>query len=453
MANIKVLFWFDTEDYITEEDDEALLGLLNLLDIRNIKGIFKIVGEKARVLEEHNRRDILGKLSRHEVGYHTDYHSVHPTVSEFLESFGFKSGAEEFEKRERSGLEDLTRITGMLSKCYGQPGYSWAPQAFPALKKWNVPIYLDVHDQVTLNSNPFWYGGLLNFTDLKGVMRMELEEGGLDEAKERFDRLYDELSGEKVGFVSIYYHPCEFSCTEFWDGLNFGNGRNTPRNQWRPAPLRAEGEMEHYLNMLGKFLDYTLSKENVEYITSTQALSLESSNQTSLQARDVQTLAGEVGNKLNFKVYNNFSLSAAELHSVFCRYLLGQELKAEFLYGPENEVSSDSAHSFQVADIKKAVSVAYPKVFDFGQLPDYFMVANHRVNPVDLTCTMAKIIAEGLNDNDSVEIVRGTLQTKEHAKDMPLWGPKWVIFPKELKVPNIVEMSKLQTWTLKPAIF
>jgi hypothetical protein len=453
MANLKVLLWFDTEDYITREADDALLGLLNVLDKRGIPGIFKIVGEKARVLEARGRTDILNKLKRHEVGFHTNDHSIHPTVSEYAEPFGFQAGAAEFARREGCGLEDLTRITAMKSKSYGQAGYSWAPQAYPVLKKWDIPVYLDVHDQVTLNKQPFWYGGLLHLTDIPGIMRMDLKENGYEEGVKKYDRLYAQMAEQPIGLVSIYYHPCEFSCTEFWDGVNFRRGQNTPREQWKPAALRPPGEMEYYLDMLGRFIDYTLSQPGVEYITAEQVLSMESSDSRPLEAGDIIQLAKGTAEELTYTIYNNHSLSASDLHSLFCRYLLGQELKPELIYGPENEAKSDPVEVIQVSDLKKAIAAEYPQVLGFKQLPDTFQVGGHRISPLDLTCTMAQVIANGLGDGDSVKVSRGVLKAKAHAKDNEYWGPKWSPFPQDLRVPNLIRMSKLQTWTLKPAIF
>ena len=161
MADIKVLFWFDVEDYINPESEEALLGLLELLDKRGITGIFKLVGEKARVLARHGRSDILDRLERHEIGYHTDWHSVHPVVTEYLEPLGFREGAEAFERIEGGGFRDVQRITGRAAGCYGQPGLAWAPQPYAALNRWGVRAYLDSHDQIALEGRPFWYGGLL----------------------------------------------------------------------------------------------------------------------------------------------------------------------------------------------------------------------------------------------------------------------------------------------------
>ncbi|RAP76557.1 hypothetical protein [Paenibacillus montanisoli] len=453
MTAIHVMLWFDTEDYITHEAEDALLGLLTMLNSRKIKGIFKIVGEKARKLERNTRADILKQLMPHEIGYHTNFHSLHPTVSEYSEKFGFAEGAQEFEWREREGLDDVTRITGMTSKCYGQPGYSWAPQSFPALRKWGIPVYLDVHDQITLDNKPFWYGGMLNLTDIKGIMRMELTKNGLQEGIREFDRMYDMLMQENGGFISIYYHPCEFACTGFWDGVNYNHGQNTPRDQWQPAPLRQAGEMEAYIEMLGSFLDYTLSKPNVAYITSEEALHMEKSNRTALEASDVRALAAATSHDLTYQVYNGYSLSASDLHSLFCKYLLGEDLVPELIYGPEHEVESDRSVNVDVSAIIKAISVEYPRVLAYKQLPDYFTVAGFRINPVDLTCTLASIISKELNDVDRVEMIAGALKPKMHARTDECWGPKWSPFPQDLKVPNLVRQSQLQTWTLKPAIF
>ena len=57
---VKVFLWFDTEDYILPEADDALLRISEFLKNEGVKGTFKFVGEKARVLEKtgpnrHNR--------------------------------------------------------------------------------------------------------------------------------------------------------------------------------------------------------------------------------------------------------------------------------------------------------------------------------------------------------------------------------------------------------------
>ncbi|GMA60223.1 hypothetical protein [Alicyclobacillus fastidiosus] len=187
LKTVNMLLWFDVEDYITQESDDALYGLLELLDSLSIKGTFKLVGEKVRRLKENERDDIFARLNGHGIGFHTDLHSYHPTVSEYLEAYGFRDGAHQFEATELPGLQALKASVSRAATCYGQAGYSWAPQPLPTLRHWGLPVYLDCHDQVRLNGVPFWYGGLLNLTDIAATMRMELEEDGLDKAIQTFD--------------------------------------------------------------------------------------------------------------------------------------------------------------------------------------------------------------------------------------------------------------------------
>src|SRR5262245_62552589 len=81
---IYVVLWFDTEDYIEPAADDAALRIANDLTAEGVKATFKIVGEKARVLEKRGRRDVIGALKRHAIGYHSNWHSVHPAPAEYL---------------------------------------------------------------------------------------------------------------------------------------------------------------------------------------------------------------------------------------------------------------------------------------------------------------------------------------------------------------------------------
>ena len=140
---VYVVLWFDTEDYILPQSDDAAKRIAEFLTRQGIQATFKVVGEKGRTLERRGRQDVIQALSRHEIGYHANTHSQHPTPAEYESRLDWEVGSEEFTRRERPGFEDLRRIFGRAPACYGQPGSSWAPQAFPALKGWGVKVYLD----------------------------------------------------------------------------------------------------------------------------------------------------------------------------------------------------------------------------------------------------------------------------------------------------------------------
>jgi peptidoglycan/xylan/chitin deacetylase (PgdA/CDA1 family) len=166
-ARAYVILWFDTEDYILPQSDDAAKRVAAFLTEQGIRATFKVVGEKARALERRGRRDVIGALAQHEIGYRSDTHSQHPTVAEYEAGLDWQDGIEEFDRRERRGYDDVRRIFGQAPSCYGQPGASWAPQSYPALREWGVRVYLDDGRQVGLNVEPFWYGVLLNLFNLR----------------------------------------------------------------------------------------------------------------------------------------------------------------------------------------------------------------------------------------------------------------------------------------------
>ena len=238
-ANVNVILWFDTEDYLLPADDDATKRLAEMLTQRGIRATFKLVGEKARVLERRGRRDVIAALKKHDIGYHANFHSVHPAPSEYLADCGLLDGIAEFARREGGGAADVRRILGVKTlACYGQPGSSWASQTIAALKEigvapHGVPCYVDEGTHIGLNEQPFWYENALVVYHMgQNYTRMDLHDpAAVEPAKQKVSAIADRLRGQGGGLISIFYHPCEWVHKEFWDGVNFRRGANPPRKQ------------------------------------------------------------------------------------------------------------------------------------------------------------------------------------------------------------------------------
>src|SRR5215831_4015227 len=164
---IYVILWFDTEDYVLPASDDAALHVADFLTKEGVRATFKVVGEKARTLERRERKDVIAALRKHEIGYHSNYHSVQPSPAMYLSALGWDEGVAEFDRRERPGYDDVKRIFGQAPSCYGQPGSSWGPQSYGAMKKWGMPVYLDAGNHVGLDGKPHYYGGVLTLYHLK----------------------------------------------------------------------------------------------------------------------------------------------------------------------------------------------------------------------------------------------------------------------------------------------
>src|SRR2546430_5599551 len=273
--SVHVILWFDTEDYLLPADDDATKRLAEMLAERNIRATFKLVGEKARVLEQRGRRDVILALRKHDIGYHANFHSVHPTPSEYLADCGWVDGVAEFVRREGAGAADVRRILGVETlACYGQPGSSWGSQTIGALKEIGVAprgvaCYVDEGTHVGLNEQPFWYAGALVVYHMgRNYTRMDLHDpAAVEPAKQKVSAIADRLRGRGGGLISIFYHPCEWVHKEFWDGVNFRRGSNPPRERWKPPPQRPAGETEAAFRRFAEYIDHILAIPGVRFVT------------------------------------------------------------------------------------------------------------------------------------------------------------------------------------------
>ncbi|MCW5977671.1 MAG: hypothetical protein KIT09_06320 [Bryobacteraceae bacterium] len=216
---VYVTVWFDTEDFIDPRSDDAAKEIAERLRALGVRATFKVVGEKARFLERNGRRDVIEALRFHDIGYHTNYHSVPPAPAEYLETMDLAEGAAEFYAREAGGVRDLVRIFGQRPSCYGQPGNSFAPHVYHALERLGIGLYFDAFTQVRIDDQPFWYEGILTMASHDAfTVRAEPDAPpGIAEARQAVDAEWAKLQQRGGGFLSIYYHPTEFVNAEFWE--------------------------------------------------------------------------------------------------------------------------------------------------------------------------------------------------------------------------------------------
>jgi len=273
---VYVTLWLDTEDYILPQSDDAAKRLAVMLTRLGVKATFKVVGEKARTLERRGRQDVIAALKEHEIGYHSDTHSQQPTSAVYLQHTGWEDGAAEFYRREMPGVRDLERIFGVTPACYGQPGASWAAQTFPALKRMGIGMYLDGGEHLGLDDQPFYFCGMLNVFKMRSnQVRMALSGGpSLAEGKTRFQAAYDRLRAQGGGTLSIYYHPCEWVHTEFWDGLNFSRGANPPRSEWKLPGTRAAAETEKAFGDFEEYVTFIKTQPGARFVTAGELMKL-----------------------------------------------------------------------------------------------------------------------------------------------------------------------------------
>ncbi|MFB6135126.1 MAG: hypothetical protein ABEJ04_00015, partial [Halobacteriaceae archaeon] len=235
---------FDVEDPVTPESDDVAKWLAETLTEEDVEATFFVTGAKARALEERGRDDVVAALARHDVGFHSDTHSVHPTVSEYLEDAGWEEGVAEVRRRELDGLADVERVFGTDARAFGLTGGSYAPQVGTALAASGLAFAYSPFSLPT--AEVYRYAGALTF----GSHTRGFDEtyADTDAFEERLDWLADHLesrAAEGADWVGVFgAHPTTVRATEFWDGVNFADGANPPREEREAPPLRPESAME-----------------------------------------------------------------------------------------------------------------------------------------------------------------------------------------------------------------
>lgn len=459
---VYVTFWFDTEDFILPQADDAAKRLAEMFTARNVQATFKIVGEKARVLEERGRDDVILALAKNDIAYHSTWHSVHPTPSEYCRDLGWHEGVAEFTRREGVGLDTLKRVFGVNASCYGQPGGSWTPQSYGALRAFGIPLYLDETSHVNVKNRPFWYCGTLNILRLGDcVLRTGWTDGEVKEACNKFDRAHASLIREGGGIVSIYYHPCEFVHQQFWDGVNFAHGANPPRSEWKLPPLKSPEEREQAFRAFETFLDHIVRHANVRLVTAREIPSLYPDRVYShpFTAKDVRAIAEAFQKQLSYVEMPTRIVSAGEGLLALSQFVAGidgnskpQKVTVEFAYGPASRPQRFTTEgSFSWEAIHEAAKELAEVSQRRKQLPSLVWVAGEPVRLEDFAITLASIVASE-KYTGQIPLQHGDLYSAKYvADDSPgLWG--WVVFPDGFTAPAMMELAKLQAWTIKPAM-
>jgi Polysaccharide deacetylase len=470
-APVYVTLWFDTEDYILPQDDDATKRLAELLTSLGVRATFKVVGEKARVLEARRRTDVIAALKRHDIGYHSNTHSQQPTIAVYLQNAGWEDGRAEFYRRESQGARDVERILGVKPVAYGQPGSAWAPQTYPALRDMGIGMYLDEADHVGIDDQPFYFGGMLNVFKMRSnLARMNLSGGtSLADGTARFTKTYEALRAKGGGTISIYYHPNEWVHTEFWDGVNFRRGANPPREAWKLPGTRPAAETEQAFSDFEQYVRFMKGLPDVRFVTATELMTIyRDQAMTRDFARDeLIRLARVVEDEITFQRLDGYSVSAADMFALLTatmaefgqRNQLPSQSRIKQLDGPSRTYAQSNggtqSSSFQWRAFADATRDAWEFCKTAGRMPDEIWVGSESLSPADYLAMLAHAFGEvATTGRAPVAVVRraGRFTADRYvAEDSPaLWG--WIIFPEGFRAPRIMELARLQAWTLKPAI-
>ncbi|MBN2265486.1 MAG: hypothetical protein JW775_06705, partial [Candidatus Aminicenantes bacterium] len=459
-----VVVTFDTEDYISpasEGIDDIPKWLAETMTEEGVTGTFFVIGEKARSLEARGRRDVIAAMARHDIGSHTDRGSIHPTVTEQLEQAGWDEGVRLMLEQESAGIRELERIFGVPVTMLARHGGSYGPQLVAALGRLGAgyqisPARLPGHDVV-------WFCNALNFS---------AQYSGFDDAYFRddlFEPVFEKLRADLPGLAQTSQvlalfagHPTKIRAEEFWD-LNFYGGKNTPQTEWVRPRLRPRETMAPARANFRRMMRWLKGRDDIEITTYRALMKVYARQKGTITREEMRDWAratlerGSLAPTADFSPAEAWAGLAGAIAGFGRDGKLPASLPAVRPFGPAEMPPAEPGPGRISLDGAIALAAdAAEHVARTGMLPSALESAGGPIG----TGSLAALFAAVYLDLDAGEPGReyGVApfepypSTHERRIVDTVEGYKaWPVHRPDLDLSRVVELTKLQLWTLKPA--
>jgi hypothetical protein len=260
---------------------------------------------------------------------------------------------------------------------------------------------------------------------------------------------------------------------EFWDGVNFRRGANPPREQWKPPPQRPPEETEAAFGRFAEYIDHIRSIPGVRFVTAGDLPELYPDSVRTKGATEVDLneiaarLAGGISGA-DFQIIGGRAYSVADQFELLAMFVGDTidgrpprfPLRLKGLLGPDAPPPS-SPHPDHLGWF--AFRDATRDMLDFiktsQRVPARVFIGADAVPPADFLVALASAyefhrrngkmpMQEGVTPGQNLEL----LPAQHVAKDTPDLFGGWIIHKEGFRAPKILDVARLQAWTLKPAV-
>jgi hypothetical protein len=458
---------FDVEDYTTpasEGIDDIPLWLAETMTEVGVKGTFFVIGEKARSLDLRGRSDVIAAMAQHDIGSHTSRGSIHPTVTEQLESAGWDDGVALMREQEAEGIADLERIYGVPVSTLARHGGSYGPQLLAALGDMGAGY---VYSPVSLpGHNATWFCNALNFHGEYGgfdntYFRDELFEPVFDSLKLAFDDAITDID-----VLNIFAcHPCKVRTIQFWD-FNYYYGANPDSADWQTPEMRPLESMETARENFRRLMAFLKEREDggdIRIVGYQELMEMYSDQPAEMRRNVLEEAARRVISEQRAVIHDRFS--PADIFTALASSI-GEHATTGRLPGSVERISPLGPMQFPVENpeaervsAEQAITLAEQAVeyiASEGNMPAWLTINKARVGAGSLLELFARLYVDlaagGVGESYQPAPFEGWPKEHDELVVERVEGYKnWVVHREDLDMSKIVEFTRLQLWTLKPA--
>jgi hypothetical protein len=488
-----VFLCFDTEDPINPESDDALLQLARLYEDAGLQACFFLVAEKARILRERGRKDVVDALQNHEIDYHGNYWFEYPELAlVYGNEDRWSDAVGKARTYETPGLCEIAEITGRFPVATVQHQNNHSPATTHALQQAGVRVW-----NGGLGGELDGIGWVMNLLTLGRKMRSVSSQGSWGEFQidpdepqrlpepmnageelRRFQQQFDaqlELGHSHIGILG---HPTCWAMAEWWGWYEWSlpfrgeqgkrSGAYPHGRRWERGQVRTAVDREAHFRWTADAARWLAARQDIQVVTFAEALAAhsEASGQWLSEAQ-VRDMAQRIDGRFReTKTFDWIEAGSTTLSAADALYVLAQNVESMLrdgcrpaqvqirrTIGPVEALFCPTGHTtFRRSDLLLAARQAVHYVNKHGKLPH--AVRSHAVDcgPGELLIALAQALAgERLPDKFIIEPTDGV---PECAKQ-PFFASAIVgstHAPPDYKPTQIQLQCLLQSWSYRPAV-
>lgn len=460
-----VVVCFDVEDYVTsasEGVDDIPMRLADIMTEEGMTGTFFVIGEKARSLEERKRQDVIRAMARHEIGSHTDLGSIHPTITEILENADWEDGVSKMRIQESKGFRELERIFGKSVSSLGRHGGSYGPQLVAALAEMDAgfvysPVRLPDHNAVWFCNTLNFYGSYGGFDD--SYYRDDLFDPLLEDLAQRFPKDIQNL--DVLTFFAC--HPCKIRTIQFWD-FNYYSGANPGPELWKMPELRPAETMVTARKNFRRLMRFLKKHPDIEITTFSDAMKEFSYQKEYIMQAELAEIASRILDEKKVVIDDHYSpaeVFAALVKSIIeCQNtgILPAQVKRRSPFGPIQmpPVHPEKGLALR-AEVFDLAREALALIEETSILPHHLLLDGKTIGTGSLLALFSEMFlalrSESIPGEFAILSFDAYPVYNLDAIVKSVEGCKsWPVHREDLDMSHLVEMTKMQLWTLKPAL-
>lgn len=371
----ELIFSFDTEDFTSCDNADAIVAEAEILKSEGIKGCFCTVGLLAKQLKAWGREDVIEALSHHEIGLHTYGHSMHPMLNEYTDIEDAYAAIAEVKRQETEALALIEDATGCKRVFVAvPPGNQKSYAAMYAFAEMGIPIYADTFCDTDDGRGVYCCGIYhMNYTYLM--------EDCFFEDEPDLDGLLDELA--KKHHVVVYTHPHASLTEECWDILNYDKENLRPFGDFILSKRRPQSEIDNFYKNMRRFAAKVKKDERFHITTYSEIaekLEAENSVERVVSLDDIPSIRRQIEESF-YPVTVPMSLSLSDIFLACRELLLGADKHIcgktyGFLSAP---YATDKSLTFTAEEIRASAA----DISTDGFLPERIKVGDREIGPAD----------------------------------------------------------------------